>query len=222
VAGVALPAGTRHQRYWVSDGETPDAVAVASRLARVFSKTGLWPVLWDWDDEGPEAYANSDHTPGDVDRIDALAVLNDIAYHDRGVAKLAPGSTLPAKVPDPFAQLALAPDALRSPTGQRLVLVAVRRPADAIVQTGFAWSGLLSTAAQAAVARSWEARFGATLTVMSPGGFGLSVAAPPADEDAAAALVAEQDTYAPDAPEQTAPSVRAEATRGFWSLGWPD
>jgi hypothetical protein len=215
VAGIGLPQGTRHPRYWAADAETPDAITAASRLARAFPKTGLWPIVWDWEDEGPDGYANAHGTPRDAGRLDPLSVLNHVQYSQYGVKALAPARALPARVQDPFAQLAQAPDVLQSSKGQRLLLVAVHRPADAIVQSGLGWSGLLTPAAQTAVARSWEARYGATVTLMTPSTIGFAVAAPPIGDDAARTLAAELRAYAPDADVPV-------ATSGFWSSGWPD
>jgi hypothetical protein len=215
VAGIALPQGTRHRRYWIADAETPDAITVASKLARAFSKTGLWPVAWDWEDEDPDGYADAHGTPLDAGRLDPVSVLNHVQHSEYGVKALAPASTLPRRVSDPFAQLAQAPDALQSSKGQRLLLVAVHRPADAIVQSGLGWSGLLTPAAQTAVARSWEARYGATVTLMTPSTIGFAVAAPPTGASAARTLAAELRAYAPDADVPV-------ATSGFWSFGWPD
>jgi hypothetical protein len=50
VGGVKLPAGSRRLGYWATDAPTPDAVALADRLAAAFPRTGLWPVLWDWEE----------------------------------------------------------------------------------------------------------------------------------------------------------------------------
>jgi hypothetical protein len=91
----------------------------------------------------------------------------------------------------------------------------VHRPADAIARTGLASSGLLSSAAQSAVVRSWEERYGATLTEMDPSGISLAVAAPPAGASAARRLAAELRAFAPDADPP-------EATSAVWSFGWPD
>ena len=53
--------------YWVSDERIRGHVELAAEIAQAFSKTGVWPLLWFYD-EDPEAYMQQ---PGDVELIDA-------------------------------------------------------------------------------------------------------------------------------------------------------
>jgi hypothetical protein len=225
VGDVALPAGSRCPHYWATDAPTPDAIALARRLARVFPQTGLWPVLWDWE-ESPDHYALSSGDPRRADRVDVQATLRRVwkAYRSDGarLGGLAAGRTAPDTVPDPFAQLAASGE-LTSSAGQVLLLVPVHRPADAIAMLGFIQSEVASDAALTAVARSWEERFGAFVASIGPGSLGLSVSGPPTTATQARALAAEQSAFAPEGDDRDLDAVAAALPhRGFWSFGWPD
>jgi len=212
VGDVALPAGSRCPHYWATDAPTADAIALARRLAREFPRTGLWPVLWDWE-ESPDHYASSSGDPRRADGIDVRAAL--------GLSGLAAGSVLPAGAPDPFAQLA-ASGYLESSVGQVLLLVPVHRPADAIAMLGFIQSEVVSDPALTGVARSWEERVGAFLTTMGPGTLGLSVSAPPTTPNQARALAAEQWALSSAGDENLEALAATLPQRGFWDFGWPD
>lgn len=233
VAGVRLPQGSRCKDYWASDLPADDAIDLARRLAAAFPRTGLWPVLWSWPDEGPDAY----YTPGNPARADDVDVARLLRRQARGYEltfeRLARGAdTLPPL--DPFGELA---EHTEDGDGPRvLMLVPVHRPADALTATGFTWSALIAPSEVTAVLRSWEDRFGAVLVELGPGSATVAVAAPPTAEEAGR-LAVEQTVLAPEAganlldtPEQEltrallAPGEpgRLMNSRSLWSFGWPD
>jgi hypothetical protein len=238
VAGIRLPTGSRCAHYWASNGPTPDALQLARRLAAVFPQTGLWPVIWDWE-ETPDHYRYSAASPRAADRLRAAAVLQHLwdAHRSDGASfpGLAAGSRKAGAAPvDAFGTLAES-EVLESPPkdGWVLVLTPVNRPADAIATLGFAQTEILPDADLTAIARSWEERFGAVLASAGPGTYGFAVSDPPHTTSQALALAAEQDAVSPDNAQDDdtalaralmrgSPSRAATAWKGFWSLGWPD
>jgi hypothetical protein len=74
VAGIQLPKGSRCPHYWAADGPSPDALELARRLAAAFPQTGLWPVIWDWEDD-PDSYAVTQGDPRAADHLDGADVL---------------------------------------------------------------------------------------------------------------------------------------------------
>jgi hypothetical protein len=233
VGGTPLPAGSRRGGYWATDAPTPDAVDLADRLARAFPRTGLWPVLWDWEDT-PDAYAQPTAVRA-ADRVDVRAALDRVrrtySTDGTGIGALATGTPLPRPVPAPFAQLA-ASGGLTAANGAALLLVPVHRPADVIAAVGVIQSEVAPDADLTAIARSWEERFGAVVTQLGPGAMTMSVAAPPASERQAVALAAEQIAFAPEGDvaelgAQAAALLRpgsghGDTGRDVWLFGWPD
>jgi hypothetical protein len=235
VAGVRLPQGSRRHGYWATNAPAREAVTIADRLARAFPKTGLWPVLWAWE-ETPDDYAVPE-SPAGADDVDVRAALARVwaRYRTDGTAfgALAHGSAGPVSTPrQPFAQLAGA-GGLEASDGAAVLLVAVRRPADAVAAIGAVQSEVAPVADLTAVARSWEDRFGAVLVALSPTTMTFSVGSPPDDEDQVRALAAEQIAFAPEGDtaevdEQAAALARDGAgggdatSRDVWFFGWPD
>lgn len=221
VAGVALPAGRPTPHYWMSVAplDLDRARQLAGALADAFPRTGLWPVLWDWDDEGPAGYAQMGGRLSTVARQDPLAVLGRMTG---GVRTLAPAGQLPAHTANPFLVGTTEPLARYVPG---LMLVPVNRPADVVDVTGVAWSGLLSLAAQTAVARSFEERYGAVVTTLSPGGFTMVASAPPQGDAATRTLAAEQKAYTDgnggESDAELLARLRGPAPQ-VWSFGWDD
>jgi hypothetical protein len=191
---------------------------LAGALAGAFPRTGLWPVLWDWADEGPAGYAQMGGRLSAVDRQDPLVVLARMG----GPRALAPAGLLPAHTANPFLAGTAEPLARDAPA---LMLVPVNRPADVVDVTGVAWSGLVSIAGQTAVARSYEERYGAVVTTLTPGGFAMVASAPPRGDAATRTLAAEQKAFT-DGDGGVSDAELLAQLRGpapqVWSFAWDD
>jgi hypothetical protein len=124
-----LPSGSRCGDHWAIHEATPRAVSLARRLAVAFPQTGLWPVLWTWEDD-PDAYISSGSDPARADGLDVHDVLQKV--WNGPLPPLAPRSkgTPP---PDPFGVLQRADAGV-------LVLVPVNPPADVASVLGIAAS----------------------------------------------------------------------------------
>jgi hypothetical protein len=214
IAGVRLPPGGRAPdslpSYWISDEPLEAAGEAAATIARAFAETGLWPLLWPWD-EDPAAYLDQPIEPDRVDAIDVEAVLrrgwDRLAAHPAGLVGpvgprfpgLAPGSRIdPAATRDPFQLSELLSVAAR------LMIVPCNRPADCVALIG----GLAVEADAAdisAVIRSWEERFGAVLVAVEPSLATLAITAPPRGPEQALAAAAEQLAFCP--PESVEPGA---------------
>lgn len=189
VAGVRLPAGARQPSrmaaYWASHEPVGNIDALAPFLAARFADTGLWPLLWRFDEDP----ANYMYGHGDLDAIDEQNL--HALLQDRWPTSIAPGDidllgdTFPglarasegADPADPFPQWAFGEPA-------RLLLVPCNRPADAITALGGV-AGDEQPPIISAALRSWEQRFGATAYEVGPGLVRVSVARPPATLDQA-------------------------------------
>jgi hypothetical protein len=214
IAGVRLPPGRRAPdslpSYWISDEPLEAAGDAAATIARAFAETGLWPLLWPWD-EDPAAYLDQPIEPDRVDAIDVEAVLrrgwDRLAAHPAGLVEpvgprfpgLAAGSLVaPAGARDPFQLAELLSVAAR------LMVVPCNRPADCVALIG----GLaveVDGAEISAVIRSWEERFGAVLVAVEPTLATLAITAPPGAPDQALAAAAEQLAFCP--PETVEPGT---------------
>ena len=214
IAGVRLPPGRRAAdwlpSYWISDEPLEAAAEAAASIARAFAETGLWPLLWPWD-EDPAAYLDQPIEPDRVDGIDVEAVLrrgwDRLATHPAGLVEpvgprfpgLAAGSLVdPAAARDPFRLAELLGGAAR------LMIVPCNRPADCVALIG----GLaveVDGAEISAVVRSWEERFGAALVAVEPSLATLAITAPPDTPEQALAAAAEQLAFCP--PETVGPGI---------------
>jgi hypothetical protein len=206
IAGVRLSPGRRAPdsvpSYWISDEPLEAAGDAAATIARTFAETGLWPLLWPWD-EDPAAYLDQPTEPDRVDAIDVEAVLRGgwdrLAAHPAGLVEalgphfpgLAAGSLVaPAVARDPFQLAGLLSVAAR------LMIVPCNRPADCVALIG----GLgveVDGAEISAVIRSWEERFGAVLVAVEPSLATLAITAPPSAPEQALAAAAEQLAFCP-------------------------
>lgn len=225
---VARP--TRSRSYWISDDPLEACGSTAAPIAHAFAETGLWPVLWPWD-EDPAAYLGRPVEPNRVEAVDVEAVLRRgwerLAAHPAGLAEpvgprfpgLAAGSTVdPDPGRDPFAAAGLA--ALMA----RLMIVPCNRPADCVALIG----GLaveVDPAEISAVIRSWEVRFGAVLVLAAPSLAMLAVTAPPTTPEQALGVAVEQFAFCP--PETVEPgSLQQHAslllTTSAWPVAWYD
>ena len=134
VGGVQLPKGSRCARFWSTDAGVEDAFGLARRLASVFSSTGLWPVIWAWADEGPDAYVMGTANLSHADSLNAARALRR-AWRTTGLFRSGPFPGIAAGADD--ARLAVQPfDDLAEkwwvesapPGGWIVMLVPVNRP----------------------------------------------------------------------------------------------
>jgi hypothetical protein len=227
LAGVKLPRGNRLGGCWCTDESFERARGLASRLAREFHETGLWPLLWSFPEE-PTGYMSGLGDLEWIESVDASAVLE--AEWDahrpppewvRPLGTSWPGLAAPAEWDrtatfDPF-------DALDRNEPARLLLAPCNRPADALTALGF--GGVEQQSEQiSAILRSWEERFGAAVVFLAPGCTVLAVEAPPHDSRSAIVLAAEHLAVA---PRQDAGRPGALAEQGAalqearaWTLHW--
>ena len=247
LAGVRLPKGRRHPlfapAYWVSDERIRGHVELAAEIAQAFSKTGVWPLLWLYD-EDPEAYMQQ---PGDVEPIDAVDVeallrrrweyLNSTYQGNESIfgptpPRLAGGSPpVPEETARPFQRLPRDAQA-------RLLLVPCNRPADAIAVIGGLDSDMTGPEISA-VLRSWEGRFSAIPVAAEPRQAWLAVESPPLNPDQAAMLAGEFNVVCqlpPESHTETLADVAAAMTTQplraptfhtglqphLWPIGWYD
>ncbi len=234
IAGVRLPPGRRAPdslpSYWISDEPLEACASTAAPIARAFAETGLWPLLWPWD-EDPAAYLDQPIEPDRVDAVDVEAVFrrgwDRIAAHPAGLVEpigpdfpgLAAGSPVdPGAAPGPFHAAGLVD------VSARLMIVPCNRPADCVALIG----GLAveaDTAGISAVIRSWEERFGAVLVAVEPSLATLAVTAPPTTPEQALAVAAERFAFCP--PETVEPgSLQQHASllpsASVWPVAWYD
>jgi hypothetical protein len=246
LAGLRLPPGRRFPRglpaaYWASDEPVPDVEVVASQLASAFSRTGIWPLLWRFDEE-PVAYLGGH---GDLDAVDGTDV-EDVLRQRWSQTPWPSGST------DPFTDFpGLAPAAkhksaalnpfaaaAEEPLGDAcLLLVPCNRPADAITMLG-GLAAEVEAPIISAVLRSWEERFFATAYEVAPDLVKLAVEAPPTSEEHALLVAAEQMAFCPPDDGGVPGALRKVAktlvtsetptlesyrsSRERWYVGWYD
>jgi hypothetical protein len=178
VGGVSLPAGSACPHHWATDLPTPDAYVHATRLAAAFPETGLWPVVWE-SEEDPDRMARPDGDLRDAERRGAAAILR----HD-----LAPASDRLTRDPaDAFGE-AWRGRSASAPAAPWLVLVPVHRPADALTLFSTFLTERFTDPEVTTVARSWEERFGAVLTTVEPSVIGEVFTREPAKGAPARAL----------------------------------
>jgi hypothetical protein len=246
VDGLRLPPGRRYPRglptaYWGSIEPVPNVELVAAELASAFSKTGIWPLLWRFDEE-PDAYLGGH---GDLDAVDGIDV-EDVLRQRWSQTPWPSGST------DPFTDFpGLAPTAKhKSPASNPfaaaaeepladacLLLVPCNRPADAITMLG-GLAGEVEAPIISAVFRSWEERFFATAYEVAPDLVKLAVEAPPPSEEHALLVAAEHMAFCPPDDGGVPGALRKVAktlvtsetptlesyrsSRERWYVGWYD
>ena len=247
LAGVQLPLGRRYPRglpaaYWGSVDPVPGAELIAAELASVFSETGIWPLLWRFDDY-PDAYMGGHGDLEAIDGIDVEGVLRELwSRHPWPPGSTEPLTAFPGLAPaasdrtrgaNPFA----APVGEPAGTDAWLLLVPCNRPADAITTLGGV-GGVIDPPVISAVLRSWEERFSATAYELAPDLVILSVAAAPTTQEHALLVAAEHmafcppdDGGAPGALQRVANGLVAPAgptsesyrsSRERWYAGWFD
>ena len=240
VAGLQLPAGRRITEDaghpgraravgWVTDAPDRGAVDLARRLADRFPRTGLWPVLWS-SKEAVGLYLNGpDHNPPvSEQRPEALfrRLWRDVApavpgapLTEQPFPGLAPGSRQSGTTVNPFALFAQYKTQIdRHARGPyRLILVACRRPADAIALTGLGIPDGIETGDLSAVLRTWEDRFDAYVTYFGEGYAILGVGSPPTTVGAAQRLADEY--FAAQGPDLMTTDDVAGAPRALMGRG---
>jgi Domain of unknown function (DUF4253) len=247
LAGVRLPKGSRHPplapAYWVSDERVGDATGLAAQLAEVFDRTGVWPLLWLYE-EDPEAYMQQ---PADVALIDEVEVetllrhrweyLNSRSPGNESIFGAAPPELAPLSPTAPTANARFF-ERLPADTSARLLLAPCNRPADAITVIG-GLDAELTGPEISAVLRSWEERIRAAPVAVQPSAVWVGIESPPRSSDQAAMLAAEFNVIAPLPPESgtealadvaaamTAkpsqpPAFRFRPQTHLWPIGWYD
>ncbi len=222
VAGVALPPG---QQVIAREADKPAPVAWISNdildadtltdhvraLAAVYPTTGLWPLR-------AELYRDSLQRPWfdgelgglDTRTVDAAGIL---------AGRPAPEYTSPAD-PVPGQSLSSAMLNVTQPGG--LLLVPTHRPAD--VPKVLGWPGgcnydILGESASA-VLRSWEDRFGTTITGIGFDTMSVQFARTPETSDQLRRLAFEVFAFCPDLdeaePDDLAEFISDEHALGFW------
>jgi hypothetical protein len=244
VGGVELPKGSRCPRHWSTDVPMTDPIPLARRLARVFPKTGLWPVVWHDHPDDPDAYAEGRAEPRKADRLLASEVLRrtwrtyGFEGEFPGLARALAGSRSGPVARDPFGSYEPALRADAEPEAKWiLVLVPTNRPADVFSVLGMGYTEVMRDEELTAVLRSGEERFGTVVTGVGPTTLDLAVSDPPVDGGEAERLAAEHLAFAPeddasigdDALQFVASAIhsgepRPDASRSkhLWRFGWPD
>jgi hypothetical protein len=238
VGGVQLPRGSRCARFWSTDAGVEDAFGLARRLASVFSSTGLWPVIWAWPDEEPDAYVIGSANPARPDSLDAARLLRR-SWRATGLVRTGPFPGIASGAGDarlavePFGDLVEELVADSAPPGGFVVmLVPVNRPADVYSVLGMQTTEYHTDDEMTAILRSWEERFGAVVSVLAPGVIDLAVGAPPRTGDDARRLAAEHAAFAPEeewegldsAARQLRSTSRVPGVNSarYWVFGWVD
>ncbi|MER6914529.1 DUF4253 domain-containing protein [Streptomyces sp. NPDC000594] len=217
--------GDARPPLWLSDG--PDfPLGLWGRIRAVHERSGLWPLLLVplEGDESFRPWATGELEPGRMsspDSHDPSALLarwwQCHTHTGDEDDPLAPAAR--AAVTAPFGRSWPGParaggditnaDAEAVEYAEffasfharvRLGLVAAARGADALALLG--WEGPVNyegdTGTHAAVVRDWEERFGVRVVGIGFATLHLSVAAPPADREAALAVAAEHFAFCPD------------------------
>lgn len=198
LAGVRLPPGRvagDGLLLWVSDHTVADPFELARRLAAVYPRTGLWPLLWPhWDKAA--SYMDGESGLGGISHINVERFLASSWAQLRqglgGFPGLAAATTARRDV-NPFVILGRNQALLASsvPGPYQLLLIPARRPGDTISAVGYGIAGP-TNGAYSAVARSWESRFGAYLVMLTPDGREVfAVTSPPRDPSQVRRLAAE-------------------------------
>jgi hypothetical protein len=242
---IKLPPGRRYPRglaaaYWASDEPVPEVEPRVQRLVSAFADTGLWPLLWRFD-EDPDDYVGGHGDLDAIDKVDATEVLQT-GWANIGATTAAtePFTDFPGLAPstgyrpEPDRTLPTRGDSDDQPA--RLLIVPCNRPADAITALG----GLaceVEAPLISAVLRSWEQRFGASVFEVAPSALTVAVAAPPTTMPQALRLAAEHMAFCPPATAAEPGALRELARRllhgmahgshdatGWdrWDVRWPD
>lgn len=203
VDGIGLPDGRPRPDedafFWATDAPVSDPGRFAKPLAAAFARTGLWPLLWEWE-EDPANYYGWRPEIRDAGASAGEAVLRALwssvaedSGSDAAFPGLAPASVARDRPPGlDNAFDVVGDDAQRASwqPSQRLLLVPCTRPADALAVLGWDYSEI-PLSLITAVLRSWEERFGAVPVQLEPSALTLHIGAPPKRMEQAMHLAAE-------------------------------
>jgi len=182
-------------------------VSLAGRLAAVFGRTGLWPVLWGAND-APTGYMGPPEPVAGIGAVRVPATFRNLWRYWR-LPRTFPGMAAASRTGesvDPFAIFGAHTSAeYADGPPYRLLLISAARPADALARTGLELNDQIGDTAMAAILRSWETRFRAVVVQFGTGYIVVAVQAPPTDPDAARSLAAELYAIAP--PSGPGPTV---------------
>jgi Domain of unknown function (DUF4253) len=229
VAGIQLPEGSRWPSdpgldqtagvFWASDERCPSAFDLARRLAAEFPDTGLWPMLWDFEDE-PSSYSDATADLSAAHAIDAdtalAALWNAFSPPLDAIEPFTDGfpGTASAVEEDldapPFAPFGLAVADSLGVAAARVLLVPCQRPADAIGVLAIE-SERVGQEARVSILRSFERRFGAVPIYLAPSEIVLAVARQPRSHEQSLLLAAELYAFAPGEEDGRSGALRMRA-----------
>lgn len=250
VAGVSLPDGRRvvadashggdvtSPVLWCSLAPVKGKDELAAALRRGFESTGLWPLVLDTLDRGPERpWLDGEFAPrssaiaaaGEHRAFDVLAKVwsddfSDFAAEDDGQATSA---SFPGLIELPGGPLDCIDEGFAAAPGRYLGLVAVERPADVPARIG--WMGAVNVSTLhadriTAVLRSWEERFGAVLVGLGFDTLTLAIGRPPRTAEEAQGVASELAAFCPDLVHQGVGSLQALAEEilgaDTWQFWW--
>jgi Domain of unknown function (DUF4253) len=206
IAGVTLPRGRPRPDddpfFWATDEPMTDPGRFTSPLAAAFPSTGLWPLLWEWEEAPANCYWQRPELNG-LGVFGAEQVLRTAwesyaaefeieepvgAFTGVAAPSLTPGGQAPTG--DPFDEVNDETRRASWQPGRRLVLVPCTRPADVLAVLGWDYSQIPAPLV-AAVLRSWQERFAAVPVQFEPSALTLHIGAPPTRMDQALDLAAE-------------------------------
>lgn len=207
IAGIQLPAGIAcpgdgPPTYWRTLEPIDDPRRLTSPLAGAFAQTGLWPLLYAWEEDPENYWFGGPGVPHDL-AVDIDEVMHSqweswkqATWGPKPIFAEFPGLAEPQGASeegasgDPFALI--NDDARRAswePT-RSLLLVPCRRPADVLAVVGWDFSQM-PYPIMTALLRSWEERFAAVPVQIDLATITLNVGRPPQTHTQAQRLVAE-------------------------------
>lgn len=248
---IRLPAGKRvHAGFdrpapvaWITAEAVPEPGRVWAALSATRQRTGLVPFLlgglygdprrpWDTEEFEPPA------DPGELDQMDAAEVLAEMwagemssdeeeEDDEEWVEMRAPfGTQFPGMAPPE--NTPLSPDRLDEVLGSlpaaRMGLVPASRPADVLPLIGWTPSDQSDALPIAAIARSWEDRFGARLLRVGFAAFSLLVDRPPRTIEHAQRIAAEHFVFCDECAGQGLSDISSITANlmetPIWTFWW--
>jgi hypothetical protein len=204
VAGVELPDGIACDGdegpiFWRTAEPVGDVRHETSALVDAFPQTGLWPLLYAFEDPpehywfgGPELPERLAVDVGEVMRSQ-WASWKEARWGPPPILPEFPGPAEPQGAGaggEPFGLVAAERPRASWEPRRWLLLVPCRRPADVLAAVGWDFSQM-PHAIMAALLRSWEERFAAVPVQIDPSQIVLHVGRPPQARAQAERLVAE-------------------------------